>query len=440
MTGLPLITDPVTSPHWDTLPVFLRLALALGLGLFVGIERERRRKEAGMRTFAFAALLGAIGGLIGYGFALLVLGMIGVLVLLLNVETIRTGEGVELTTSAALLLTACVGILAGQGHTFTPTVLGVLTAALLAWKTPLVDFSRTLTESELRSAILLAILAFVVYPVLPYGYLDRWHLVAPRAAWVTVILIAAVGFLNYVLLKLYGHRGAIAASFLSGLVNSTVTVADLVERARDAGDAAAVEDVHDGVVVAQSAMLVRNGAIVAILAPSAFTRTAIPFVLMLAAAVAPSIVRRAGRQTAADAPAGRAPASLRSPFSLLAAVRFGALFLVLHIAGTLASRAFGHLGVYLVSVAGGLVSSASAVTSAAALGASGTLDPQTAGLAAVLASLTSASMSVPLVARVVRDARLTRQVVVAVAGIVVAAAVGVALQFGLMAEVARLGH
>jgi uncharacterized membrane protein (DUF4010 family) len=32
-------------------------------------------------------------------------------------------------------------------------------------------------------------------------------LVEPRAAWLTVILIAAIGFVNYILLKLYSARG-----------------------------------------------------------------------------------------------------------------------------------------------------------------------------------------------------------------------------------------
>ncbi len=57
-------------------------------------------------------------------------------------------------------------MLAGQGHTFTPTVLGIATAALLAWKKPLAGFSVALTVSEFRPAMLLAIVAFVVYPEL----------------------------------------------------------------------------------------------------------------------------------------------------------------------------------------------------------------------------------------------------------------------------------
>jgi uncharacterized membrane protein (DUF4010 family) len=187
---------------WPYMPTLARLALALAIGLFIGIERERRQKVAGVRTFAFAAVLGAVGGLLGEHFGLLAIGLLGVLVVLLNLDTLWSGEGAEITTSAALLVTGFAGLLAGQGHTFTPTLVGIVTAALLAWKEPLAGFSHALTESELRSAILLAILAFVVYPVLPPGTLDPWGLIDPREAWITVILIAALGFANYVLLKL----------------------------------------------------------------------------------------------------------------------------------------------------------------------------------------------------------------------------------------------
>ncbi len=45
-----------------------------------------------------------------------------------------------------------------------------LLARVLCWA----GFSLGLTETELRSAILLAILAFIVYPVLPEAPLDPW--------------------------------------------------------------------------------------------------------------------------------------------------------------------------------------------------------------------------------------------------------------------------
>src|SRR5438270_382650 len=178
-----------SAPSFPYLPTLTRLALALALGLFVGLERERRGKEAGLRTFGFAALLGGLGGLLGDAYSLLGLGLLGILVVFLNWATLREGQGLELTTSAALLVTGFVGVLAGQGHTFTPVTAGVATAALLAWKERLAGFSLGLTETEIRSAILLAILAFIVYPVLPQAPLDPWGLVEPRTAWLTVILI-----------------------------------------------------------------------------------------------------------------------------------------------------------------------------------------------------------------------------------------------------------
>jgi MgtC family len=120
---------PLEVQHRPSTPTFVRLALALAIGLFFGIERERREKGAGVRTFAFASVLCATGGLLGEPFALLALALLGVLVVLLNVDALRSGEGAEITTSAALMVTAFAGVLAGRGHTFTPTVLGVATAA-----------------------------------------------------------------------------------------------------------------------------------------------------------------------------------------------------------------------------------------------------------------------------------------------------------------------
>jgi uncharacterized membrane protein (DUF4010 family) len=277
-------------PSWPYVPTLGRLGLALAIDLLVGIERERRQKGAGVRTFAFAAVLGAIGGLVGEAFALLALALLGILVVLLNVETIRTGEGAEITTSAALLVTAFAGVVAGQGHTFTPTVLGIATAGLLAWKHPLAGFSRGLTESELRSAILLGILAFVIYPVLPKGSIDPWHLIEPRTAWVTVILIATLGFANYVMLKLYGARGLALAGFLGGLVNSTVTVTELANRARTSGGRLSAVAFR-GVVLATAAMLIRNGVILGLLAPSALLASVVPLALMLAGTATAAFVR-----------------------------------------------------------------------------------------------------------------------------------------------------
>jgi uncharacterized membrane protein (DUF4010 family) len=396
-------------PHYPFLPTAERLGLALALGLFVGLERERRSKEAGLRTFAFVALLGGLGGLLGESYTLLMLGLVGLLIVFLNLHALYAQRGSELTTSAALGLIAVAGVFCGQGHRLTPSALAVVTAALLAWKRPLSGFSQALTETELRSAILLAILAFVIYPALPSGKVDRWDLIDPRAALVIVILIAGVGFANYVLLKLYGARGIELTGFLGGLVNSTVTVTEMATRVRDT--AGRLEDVaYRGVLLATVAMLLRNMVLLALVAPPALLVSWLPFALMLATG---GVLVLVSRGHPAAVPAEAPDLRLESPFSIRSALQLGLLFLALQVAGTLAQRKLGELGFYGVSIGGGLISSSSAVASAAALAAQGTLSAWVAGIGALLASLTSALVGWPLIARLSHSPGLKRRTAMA---------------------------
>jgi uncharacterized membrane protein (DUF4010 family) len=135
---------------------------------------------------------------------------------------------------------------------------------------------------EIRSAILLAILAFVILPVLPSAPIDPWGLVEPRSAWLTVMLIAAIGFANYVALKVFGARGIALAGFLGGLVNSTVTVTELAARSREAAGRL-TGYVYRGVMLATTAMAARNALLLVLLAASALWTAAL-FVASLALA------------------------------------------------------------------------------------------------------------------------------------------------------------
>lgn len=406
--------------EWPYPDVLVRLALALALGLLIGLERERRGKEAGLRTFGFVALIGALCGAIGETFAVLSLILTAVLAVLLNVHTMRTDQGTELTTSAAMLVTCAAGILCGQGHRLTPAATMVITTALLAWKQPLSGFSRGLTENELRSAVLLAILAIVIYPALPVGSIGPWGLIEPRAAWLTVLLIAGIGFVNYVLWKLYGTRGIELTGFLGGLVNSSVTVGELASRVNETGGQTA-SSAYRGVVLATSAMIVRNATLLAILAPGAFVASIFPHALMLLVCVCLVLTHCKDHESVG----GVVPdVKLELPFSLWVAVRYGVLFLALHVIGVVAQHYAGQAGFYVVSFLGGLVSSASAVAAAASLVENGTLTPGVAASGAVIASLTSVLVNLPFIARA-HNKPLMMKLIVAMASIAVAGMVGV---------------
>ncbi len=376
-------------------PVTLeRLALALAIGLFVGLERERRGKESGLRTFAFVALLGCLGGLLGEAYALLTIVCTIVLTVILNLHTLRTDQSAELTTSAALLLTNVAGILCGLGHTLTPVAIGVVIAALLAWKERLSGFSLHLAENELRSAILLAILALVIYPALPEGSVDPWHVLVPRDVLVIVILIAGIGFVNYILWKIYGTRGIELTGFLGGLVNSSVAVSELATRVRET-DGQLSDVAFRGSLLATAAMIVRNGALLALIAPHALVYALLPLALMLFSCGLFIVLTRRTHNANNDTPL----LHLESPFSLQAALKLALVFLALQIISVIALNLLGQIGVYVTSFLGGLISSASATASSAALAANGTIPNDVAGISVVLTTFASALSNLPFVFR-----------------------------------------
>ena len=209
------------------------------------------------------------------------------------------------------------------------------------------------------------------------------------------------------------------AGFLGGLVNSTVTVTELAGRVRDTGGRL-TDMAYRGVLLSTTAMIVRNVALLAILAPAALASASVPLGAMLASALLLAVLAPTEGQDKVGAPA----IELESPFSLRSALKFGLIFLTLEVVGTVAQALLGQVGFYAVSLVGGVVSSASAVASAASLAEHARISPATASTGAVLASIASAMVNLPLVARVGGHPTLTRRLVLAMSGVSVVGLVG----------------
>ncbi len=412
-------------PPADLAPVFphtevaLQIVLSLALGLLVGLEREWAQKEIGVRTFGVVSLVGMVSTLLAP--AVLVAALIGVLLLvgLLNVQSLRKENALELTTSSALIAIFLLGALVGHGYYFTAVTSAVLMTMLLAWKAELRQFAGELRPEEIRGAVLLGLISVVILPLLPDRFVDRWELLNPRQAWVIVVVIAGIEFLNYVLLRVYGTRGLFWTALLGGFVNSTAAVAELVSlvkeerRPQAAGEALRVRLVAL-VLVANAATFVRNLVILLIFAIGA-ALLALPALLAMIV-VAGALAWRRLRQGNGMAESLR----LSSPISLGHVIRFAVLFLVLNVAGALAQRALGGVGFVVVGVLGGIVSSAGTAASAAALAAAGQISAQSAATAVVLASIVSTLVKLPIVYRQARGTELPRRISYVTAGIVVA--------------------
>lgn len=388
--------------------------------MLVGLEREWSQKDLGTRTFAITAMAGTLSVLASSTVAYITFAGVLFIVLLTGLRNIHDGKAVETTTSAALIATFVLGVLVGQGHHYTPIAAAIVMTMLLAFKPALTHFAGGLLVNEVRGAVLLGLLAFVIYPVLPNRSVDPWQLINPREAWLTVVVIAVLGFVNYVLLKLYSSRGLYYSAVLGGMVNSTAAIAELSGCLADpAPDAMPLAVTVDFLTIV--AMFVRNLLILAIFAPRAVPSAVAPLTVMALVALAYILQQRKRSQKQIG------ELKLSSPLSLSKVLKFGVIFLVIEIIGNVGQRYLGHFGFLLVSVVGGLVSSASTAGAAATLAIHGRITPQTAGLATVLTSMASAVSNLPVLHQQIRQWTITRRLALLSFSIVAAGVIAMLL-------------
>jgi uncharacterized membrane protein (DUF4010 family) len=171
------------------------------------------------------------------------------------------------------------------------------------------------------------------------------------AGWITVIAIAGIGFINYVLLKIYGARGVYLSGFLGGFINSSAAVVELAKPLSASGTSFGAAEAAFLLTIV--AMFARNLLILALFSPSAVRTAAGPVLAMATVAL---IFVRSARARVNDA---RTEIHLESPISLRRVVSFALLFLVIQTVSTLGERYLGKFGFLGISVLGGLVSSAS---------------------------------------------------------------------------------
>jgi uncharacterized membrane protein (DUF4010 family) len=398
MLGTEILTLVARFPPAE---VAAKISVSLGIGLLVGIEREWSNKDLGARTFALTALLGTAAAL--FGPAMAIASLVGVLLIVLaaNAKNLIVDASLEATTSTALLVIFVLGALAGQGHLFTPVAAAILMTMLLAWKGPLRRFAGGLQPEEIRSAVLLGLIGLVVYPILPNRFIDPWGLINPREAWITVIIIAGIGFVNYVLLKIYGTRGVYLSGFLGGFVNSSAAALEL---AKPIGtNVAATSVALSAMLLTVVAMFMRNLLILAFLSPSAVAAAATPLLAMSVAGV--FFVRRAGK----GVDARPIDIHLELPVSLKRVLSFAVLFLVIQILSSLGQRYLGKVGFLGISFLGGLVSSASTTAAAATMVGHREMSAALASEGAVLASVASALINLPILYRHARNPALLKR-------------------------------
>ncbi len=222
-----------TAPHG-----VVGLAVALGVGLLIGIERERRkgrghsREAAGLRSFAVAAVAGALAQWLQVP-GLVVSGAVFVALLGAVSHWKSRSSDPGLTTELALFTTYLIGVQSVLAPAFGGAC-GVGLAVLLAARERLHRFATDLlSEQELHDGLLLAALGLIVLPLIPADPVEVLAGISPRPLAALVLLILAMQAVGHVALRWLGARGgALLAGFAGGFVSSTATIASFGSQAR----------------------------------------------------------------------------------------------------------------------------------------------------------------------------------------------------------------
>jgi uncharacterized membrane protein (DUF4010 family) len=371
------------------LDIFRTFAEALALGLLIGSERYKGKtgkiQPAGMRTFTIICLLGAACSLIALpGFTMLTFGAI---VAFLGLAYYRDpSESYGLTTEMAALLTFWLGFLLKDQEVLAIST-GIVVVILLASKKALHEFVREqVSEVEFFDTLKFLAVVFVVLPILPNRYIGPMEFFNPTQIWILIILVSAISYAGYVLMRvLGGKRGLTISALLGGIVSTLAVTVSLAERSRETPELSRVSGVT--AVMANAVQFPRLLFLIWIVDIGLMTVLSVPFLAM-------SLVGFAGawlfsRTTSAEKAEPIRPL-LQNPFSLKPVLKFGLLFISIFFVTRLASTWLGPQGVYIASALAGLGSVSAVALSMADMVGSGTTTYSVAAVAIFLAIVSNA--------------------------------------------------
>lgn len=343
--------------------LFMRLAVALAIGLMVGIERgwkardvEDHGRAAGLRTFGLSGLMGGVCGVlatrlgpqfVGIGFV----AFSAALGAFAWIEAKAKGD-LSATTLIAGMLTFLLGVMATVGDVTIAIAAAVSMTVILAFRTQLHRWLAMITWDEMRAALILVVMSFLLLPLLPNRAIDPWGAINPYEVWLLAIMVALISFVGYVAVRLFGDKlGVIVTAAAGGLASSTATTLTFARMARQQPEAAKL--LAGGILISGAVMALRVLAVAAVLNPHLLVALAIP---LGTAAAALGLIALLFTFGAAGLTGGQAKARLTiaNPLEVGTSLKLASYIMVVMLAAELLRRVWGSAGVLAVAALSGI--------------------------------------------------------------------------------------
>ncbi|MEJ2626776.1 MAG: DUF4010 domain-containing protein [Pseudolabrys sp.] len=321
---------------------------------------EAGKRAAGVRTFALCGLLGglsaalaqALGTDLGAGLVLgFAFAVYAAVIAWVERDADRAAGSFSATTIVAELLTFILGAYAVMGDLRVAAAAGVAATGILAARAEIHGWVARITWPELRSALVLLAMTFVILPVVPDTAIGPAPGVNPREVWLIAILLAGVSFVGYGAVRVFGaERGVLLGALAGGLVSSTAVT--LTNARRAVAGEGAPRLLAAGVATASGVSFLRVIAIVAVLQPS-LLRLVVPG-LALATLVAGLYAVAAVQWRSGGAGGKAGPADFANPFSFWPVVGFAVFLGLVMVASRMIGDTFGTGGAVVGAAGVGL--------------------------------------------------------------------------------------
>ena len=379
------------------------LAIVLVLGFAIGMQRSltyrhsHERSFAGSRTFALIGLSGFLAawleehypGIVPVSAAVLGL-LLAVAYVLKVMETRRWG----MTTQIAALVTFLLGVQAYRGETLWAVFVGVLVIILLEIKPRLQALERHIGPTDVNAVILLLAMSFVILPILPDRMIGPGHLFNPYKTWLMAVIIAAISFIGYIAIKLFGQKhGIFLTGAAGGLISSTAVSISLSRMFRKQYDL--IDNYAGGIAIACTFMYVRVLFEAFVIDPELAWRLSPAYLgAALSGLLYSGWFYRRAEAAEIDL---RNSAISKNPLQLSEAIKFGLLFGIIYGAIALVQARYGDIGVYLVSFFSGLTDVDAITLSLSEMAKEGKLAPFASMTGIVIASVTNSLVKLGIV-------------------------------------------
>ena len=303
-----------------------------------------------------------------------------------------------------------LGELVSHGFFIESVASAIAIALLLAERHRVHAAVKTITHDEIVDGLIFAVIAFVIYPLIPaqpqvlLGYVFDLQLV-----WKVIVVASLLSYGAHLLAKYLHSRGVLIATFFGGAVSS-LGIIHLYAHKQKRG----VELLRFAMVTSSAGAYLADLFLLLFIAPAlVFPAATSIIVATLVLAVFALIYRQQRIQAGV----------FSKPLSFSFVLEFALLFFSVELLSSYAVSAFGQGGLLVSSFIGGLASSTAVFASVAAMFQAGNVTSFNAGLAMLLGLAGSLAVKLGFLYGKVKQRDFAKLLIPAVAALVAGAAV-----------------